>query len=94
METAKHQAREAQSEIRALKNRLARTLGEQVADDHPEHSVSTAAVQDLQAQICQLLSGQEELRRQLRDSEEELEAARRLNRTLVRERNSNASEPR
>ena len=91
METAKHQAREAQSEIRALKTRLARTLGEEIASRHPEHSVSAATVQDLHAQIGQLLTGQDELRRQLRDTEEELEAARRLNRTLVRERNSNAT---
>jgi hypothetical protein len=89
METAKHQAREAQIEIRALKTRLARSLGEEIASEHPEHSVSTATVQDLHAQIGQLLSGQDELRRQLRDTEEELEAARRLNRTLLRERNSN-----
>lgn len=88
METAKHQAREAQIEIRALKTRLARSLGEEIASEHPEHSVSTATVQDLRAQIGQLLSGQDELRRQLRDTEEELGAARRLNRTLVRERNS------
>ena len=40
METAKHQAREAQSEIRALKARLARSLGEEIASEHPEHSVS------------------------------------------------------
>lgn len=88
METAKHQTREAQIEIRALKTRLARSLGEEIASEHPEHSVSTATVQDLHAQIGQLLSGQDELRRQLRDTEEELEAARRLNRTLIRERNS------
>ena len=35
METAKHQAREAQQEIRDLKARLARTLGEEVADTAP-----------------------------------------------------------
>ena len=91
METAKHQAREAQIEIRALKTRLARSLGEEIASEHPEHNVSTATVQDLHAQIGQLLSGQDELRRQLRDSDEELQAARRLNRTLVRERNTNAT---
>ena len=92
METAKHQAREAQQEIRSLKARLARTLGEEVADKHPEHSVSSATVRDLHAQVEQLLVAQGDLRRQLRDSEEELEAARRLNRTLIRERNSNATE--
>jgi hypothetical protein len=32
-------------------------------------------------------------RGRLRDTEEELEAARRLNRTLIRERNSSAPEP-
>jgi hypothetical protein len=94
METAKHQAREAQQEIRSLKTRLARTLGDQVADKHPEHRVSSATVKDLHAQVEQLLVAQGDLRRQLRESEEELEAARRLNRTLIREGNSNATEPR
>jgi hypothetical protein len=92
METAKHQAREAQQEIRSLKARLARTLGEEVAGKHPEHSVSSATVKDLHAQVEQLLVAQGDLRRQLRDSEEELEASRRLNRTLIREGNSNATE--
>lgn len=92
METAKHQGREAQHEIHALKTRLARTLGEEVAADHPEHSVSSATFKDLNAQVAQLLDTQVDLRRQLRDTEEELEAARRLNRTLMRERNSGATE--
>jgi AraC-like DNA-binding protein len=91
METAKHQAREAQQEIRSLKTRLARTLGQEVADNHPEHSVSSAIVKDLHAQVEQLLVAQGDLRCQLRETEEELEAARRLNRTLIRERNSNAT---
>jgi AraC-like DNA-binding protein len=88
METAKHQAREAQQEIRSLKARLARTLGDEVAAEHPEHSVSSATVKDLNAQVEQLLGAQVDLRGQLRDAEEELEASRRLNRTLIRERNS------
>jgi chromosome segregation ATPase len=92
METAKHQGREAQQEIRDLKARLARTLGEQVADKHPEHSVPSALVNDLHAQVDQLLLAQSDLHRRLRDSEEELEAARRLNRTLIREQNSTATE--
>ena len=92
METANHQARKAQQEIRDLKTRLARTLGEEVADKHPEHSVPSAIVRDLLAQVQQLLAAQADLRRQLRDTEEELEAARRLNRTLIRERNSNSTE--
>jgi hypothetical protein len=91
METAKHQAREAGQEIRALKARLARTLGSEVADEHPEHSVSSATVTDLHAQVQQLLDAQIDLRRELRDTEQELEAARRLNRTLIRERNSKAT---
>jgi hypothetical protein len=40
-----------------------------------------------------LLGAQDDLHRQLRDTEEELEAARRLNRTLIRERNCSAAEP-
>jgi chromosome segregation ATPase len=92
METAKHQAREAQGEIRALKTRLARSLGEEIAAKRPEHGNSSATIKDLRAQIEQLLVSQSDLRRQLRDSEEELEAARRLNRTLTRERNSGATE--
>ena len=91
METAKHQAREAQQEIRDLKARLARTLGDEVADHHPEHSVPAAIVKDLHAQVEQLLAAQGDLHRRLRDTEEELEAGRRLNRTLMRERNSNAT---
>jgi hypothetical protein len=93
METAKHQAREAQQEISSLRARLARTLGEEIADKHPEHSVSSATVKDLHAEVEQLLGAQDDLRRQLRDTDEELEAARRLNRTLIRERNSNATDP-
>jgi hypothetical protein len=92
METAKHRAREAQQEFRDLKARLARTLGEEVADKHPEHSVPAAFVKDLHAQVDQLLLAQSDLHRRLRDSEEELEAARRLNRTLIRGQNSNATE--
>jgi chromosome segregation ATPase len=92
METAKQQAREAQQEIRALKARLARTLGEEIAATHPEHGAASATVKELQAEIEQLLAGQGGLRRQLRETEEELEAARRLNRTLMRERNTTATE--
>jgi hypothetical protein len=92
MDTAKHNAREAQQEIRDLKARLARTLGEKVAAKQPEHSVPVGIVKDLLAQVDQLLLAQSDLHRRLRDSEEELEAARRLNRTLIRERNSNATE--
>jgi hypothetical protein len=49
-------------------------------------------VKDLQSQVAQLVGAQDDLRRQLREAEEELEASRRLNRTLIRERNSNAIE--
>jgi hypothetical protein len=69
-----------------LKARLARTLGEEVAASHPEHGVSSAIVKDLHAEVEQLIGAQDQLRRQLRDTEEELEGARRLNRTLIRER--------
>ncbi len=91
METAKQQAREAHNEIGALKQRLAKTLGAEVADAHPEHTASTM-VSELKGEVEQLLAAQVELSRQLRDTEEELEAARRLNRTLMRERNTGASE--
>jgi hypothetical protein len=92
METAKHQAREAQQEISDLKARLARTLGDEVAAEHPHHGVCSATVAELQSRLEQLLGAEVDLRRQLRDNQEELEAARRLNRTLIRERNSNATE--
>jgi hypothetical protein len=88
METAKHQAREAHEEIRSLKTRLARTLGDEVAGAHPTQSLSSAAVRDLGAQVEQLLAAEVTLRGQLRDVAEELEASRRLNRTLIRERNA------
>jgi ABC-type cobalamin transport system ATPase subunit len=67
METANHQAHEAQQEIRSWKSRLARTLGEEVADRHPEHSVSSATITDLTAQVAHLLGAQDDLHRQLRD---------------------------
>ena len=92
METAKHQAREAQQEIRALKARLARTLGEEVAANHPEHGAASATVKELQAEVEQLFATQVDLRRQLRETQEELESARRLNRTLMREQNTTSSE--
>ena len=88
METAKQQAREAQQEIRALKARLAKTLGEEVAGTHPEHGASSAAVKEFGAEVEKVLAAQDGLRRQLRETEEELEAARQLNRTLMREQNT------
>lgn len=91
LESAKQQAREAQREIGALKARLARALGEELASDHPEHGTSGATVTKLTAQIEELLAAQVELRSRLRDAEEELEAARRLNRTLMREHNTNGA---
>jgi AraC-like DNA-binding protein len=87
LETAKHQARDAQREIHALRDRLARALGEEVAAEHPEHGTSSATITRLHTEIEQLLAAQVELRTRLRDAEEELDAARRLNRTLMRERN-------
>ncbi len=92
METAKHQARDAHQEIRELKARLAKTLGEEVAADHPEHGQAAVSVKELQGEVDQLLTTQADLRRQLRHTEEELEAARRLNRTLMREQNTSTSE--
>lgn len=93
LETAKHQAREAHREITALRQRLARVLGEEVAAQHPEHATNPAAVARLQAEAEQLLVTQGELRSRLRDAEEELDAARRLNRTLMRERNLTSETP-
>lgn len=93
-ETAKQQARASQDEIHQLKERLARALGNEVAAAHPEHDVSAGAVNDLHDQVERLLAGEIELRRQLRDTTDELDAARALNRTLIRERNSDtAGEP-
>jgi hypothetical protein len=92
METAKHQAREAHEEIRSLRTRLARTLGDEVAGAHLTQSLSSAAVRDLGAQVEQLLAAEVTLRGQLRDVEEELEASRRLNRTLIRERNASPAQ--
>jgi hypothetical protein len=92
METAKQQARERQREIRALKARLAVALGEEIAAEHPEHGIAPTAVKELQGEVEQLLAAQVELRRQLRDTEDELEAARRLNRTLMREQNIKPAE--
>jgi chromosome segregation ATPase len=92
METAKQQSREAQHEIRALKARLARTLGEEIAATHPEHGAASATVNELQAEVEQLLAIQVDLRRELRETEEELEAARRLTRTLMRKQNATATE--
>jgi hypothetical protein len=88
LETAKHHARDAERENRALKDRLARALGDEVAAEHPEHGTGSSTVARLQAEIEQLLAAQVDLHVRLRDSEEELDAARRLNRTLMRERNT------
>ena len=49
METAKHQAREAHQEIRSLKARPTRNLGEEVAAEHSEHSAAFATVTDVHA---------------------------------------------
>jgi hypothetical protein len=65
-----------------------RILGEEIAGEHPEHGIAAATVTELREEVEQLTGVQIDLRRQLRDAEEELEAARRLNRTLIRERNS------
>lgn len=89
METAKQQARTAQQEISSLKERLARTLGDEVAATHPEHGIASSAVNELNAHVERLLASELDLRRQLRDAVEELDAARALNRTLIREHNSN-----
>jgi hypothetical protein len=86
MEAAKHQAREAQSEIRALKTRLARSLGEEIAAKRPEHGNPLRNDRRPARPVEQLLVSQSDLHREFRDSEEELEAARRLNRMLIRER--------
>lgn len=88
METAKQQARAAQQEIGRLKERLARTLGDEVASAHPEHTVAAGAVYELRAHIEQLLASEIELRAELRGAHEELDAARALNRTLIREQNA------
>jgi len=77
-----------------LKARLARALGEEIAAAHPEHSLASAAVTDLRAQVDQLVGELGESRGRLRDTEEELAASRRLNRTLIRERNATATAPR
>jgi chromosome segregation ATPase len=91
METAKQQARAAHDEVRRLKERLARTIGDEVSDIHPEHGACATAVNDLQAQVDRLLASEIDLRRQLRETSEELDAARALNRTLIREHNSPTS---
>ena len=61
---------------------------------YPEHGTSSTTVKALQNEVEQLLAAQAELRRHLRNTEEELDAARRLNRTLMRERNIKPSETR
>jgi hypothetical protein len=88
METAKQQARVAEQEIHRLKQRLARTLGDEVAATHPEHGIASGAVNELNLQVERLLATELDLRRQLRDTTDELDAARALNRTLIRERNA------
>jgi hypothetical protein len=53
---------------------------------------SKGGLSSLHAQVEHLLGAQGDLRGQLRDAEEELEAARRVNRRLIGERNSGAIE--
>ena len=93
METAKHAgprgpARDprAQGPARANARRGDRRHAPRARRRHPRRSKT------LQAEVEQLLAGQGDLRRQLRETEEELEAARRLNRTLMRERNTTPTE--
>jgi len=91
METAKQQAHRSHDEVRRLKTRLAKVLGDELAETLPEHGASAAKLSDLQAQVDRLLAGEIELRRQLREASEELEAARTLNRTLIREHNNTST---
>jgi hypothetical protein len=45
-----------------LKARLARTLGEEVADRHPEQGVAAAIATDLHVEVERLLVAQDDLR--------------------------------
>jgi hypothetical protein len=92
METDKHHADEAQQEILSLKGRLVRALGEQIAAKHPEHGVFSATVRTCAPRSSKLLVSHSGLGWQLRDTQEEIGAARRLNRMLIRERNSGVTE--
>ncbi len=73
--------------FRVLRAARAR-MDDTVAVEHPEHGTCSSTVSRLQTEVEQLLAAQVDLRVRLRDSEDELEAARRLNRTLMRERNT------
>ena len=76
METAKHQAREAQEEIRSLKARLARALGEEVAAEHPEHSSRVRRRhRPTRRKSSSSSASSASHADRLRDTEEELEAA-------------------
>jgi hypothetical protein len=93
MQAAKQQASAAHEEIRRLKERLARALGDEVAVTHPEHGIAAHAVNELRAEVDRLVASELELRQQLRETTEELEAARALNRTLMREHNTSTPQP-
>ncbi|MDA8067332.1 MAG: hypothetical protein M0T77_01770 [Actinomycetota bacterium] len=74
-----------------MKDRLATVLGEEVAAEHPEHSIAAAAANSLRGQVEQLTATGVEWRRELRNSQEELEADRRLNlMSLMRAQNGTA----
>ncbi len=90
METAKQQAREAQQEIRALKARLAKRSARRSPPPTPSTAPHPRRSGPRRPRSNSCSPAQVELRRQLRETEEELEAARRLNRTLMRERNTTA----
>ena len=90
-ETAKQQLRDAQAENLRLKRKLASALGAEVADEMQDARAETGTTKDLREHVELLLANEVDLRRQVRDLEEELDAARRLNRTLMREQNAGSA---
>ncbi len=93
METAKQQAREAQQadpQLEGAPGASARR-GDRRRASRAQRLLRNASTTS-RSQIEQLTRLAERTAPQLRDTEEELEAARRLNRTLIRERNSGATE--
>lgn len=85
-ETLKQFAAQQSDELRRLRTRLAAVLGDEVAAEHlgTDHSAEVVELRDANERLGNKVV---ELEIQLRDVQEELEAARRTTRRMMRERN-------
>ena len=86
-ESARQEAVNLRREVAALKERLAHVLGEEVTAEHPSADLRPGAVADRE-EHDRALARVVELELELRSAQEDLDAARALNRRLMREANA------